>query len=132
MLDYQYFNDHYNLIAVDLNKQKELDVDSTAIQQIEFYGMLKTNSQVCKVLEKPKETILQFSKGTTKVLWIIEMVKYSKVNVKLTDTQLQKLKTAVENKTGTTLRMGLKMLGGNDLPHEWLLTTKQKKPKKCI
>ena len=54
------------------------------------------------------------------------MVKYSKVNVKLTDTQLQKLKTAVENKTGTTLRMSLKMLGGNDLPHEWLLTTKQK------
>ena len=54
------------------------------------------------------------------------MVEYSKVNTKLTDTQLQKLKTAVENKTGTTLRMGLKMFDGNDLPHELLLTTRQK------
>ena len=54
------------------------------------------------------------------------MVEYSKVNVKLTDTQLKKLKTAVKNKTGTTLRMSLKMLDGNDLSHELLLTTRQK------
>ena len=62
LLDYQYFKDHYNLIAIDLSKQKELDADSRAIQQIEFYGMLKTNSRVCTVLEKSKETVLQFSK----------------------------------------------------------------------
>ena len=54
------------------------------------------------------------------------MVEYSKVNVKLSDTQLKKLKTAVKNKTGTTLRMSLKMFNGNDLPHELLLTTRQK------
>ena len=48
------------------------------------------------------------------------------VNVKLTDMQLKKLKTAVKNKRGTTLRMSLKMLDGNDLPHELLLTTRQK------
>ena len=54
------------------------------------------------------------------------MVEYSKVNVKLSDAQLKKLKTAVKNKTGTTLRMSLKMLEGNDLPHELLLTTRQK------
>ena len=54
------------------------------------------------------------------------MIEYSKVNVKLTDTQLKKLKTAVKNKTGTTLRTNLKMLNGNDLPHELLLTTRQK------
>ena len=71
LLDYQYFKDHYNLIAVDLSKQKELDADSRAIQQIEFYGMLKTNSQVCTVLEKSKETMLEFYKGTAKVLWIM-------------------------------------------------------------
>ena len=46
------------------------------------------------------------------------MVEYSKVNVKLTNTQLKKLKSAVKNKTGTTLRMNLKMLDGNDLPDE--------------
>ena len=56
------------------------------------------------------------------------MVEYSKVNVKLSDTQLKKLKSAVKNKTGTTLRMSLKMLDGNDLPHE-LLLTKDKKTK---
>ena len=54
------------------------------------------------------------------------MVKYSKVNVKLTDMQLKKLKTAVKNKTGTTLWMNSKMLDGNDLSHELLLTTRAK------
>ena len=52
------------------------------------------------------------------------MVEYSQVNVKLTDTQLKK-KTAVNN-SATTLRMSLKMLGGDDLPHEFLLATKQR------
>ena len=54
------------------------------------------------------------------------MVEYSNLNVKLTDTQLKKLKTVVKNKTGTTLKINLKMLDGKDLPHELLLTTKQK------
>ena len=54
------------------------------------------------------------------------MVEYSNVNVKLTDTQQKKLKTAIKNKTGTTLRMSLKIFDGNDLPHELLLTTRQK------
>ena len=54
------------------------------------------------------------------------MVKYNKVNVKLSSTQLKKLKTAVKNKTGKTLRINLKMFNGNNLPHELLLTTRQK------
>ena len=54
------------------------------------------------------------------------MVEYSIVNVKLSETQLKKLKTAVKNKTGTTSRMSLKMFDGNDLPHELLLTTRSK------
>ena len=54
------------------------------------------------------------------------MVEYSKVNVNLSYTQLKKLKTAVKNKTGTTMRMNLKMLDGNNLPNELLLTTRQK------
>ena len=61
------------------------------------------------------------------------MVQYSKANVKLTDTQLKKLKTAVKNKTRTSLTMSLKMFDGNNLPHELLLTTRQKnKTKKCL
>ena len=54
------------------------------------------------------------------------MVEYSKVNVKLPDAQLKKLKTAVKDKTRTTLRMILKMFNGNDLPHELLMTTRRK------
>ena len=54
------------------------------------------------------------------------MVKYSKVNVKLSDTQLKKLKTAVKNKTETTLTINLKMFNGNNLPDVLLLPTRQK------
>ena len=68
LLDYQYFKDHYQLTAVDLSKQKELDADPRAIQQTEFYGMLKTNLQVRTVLKKSKETVSTFYKGTAKVL----------------------------------------------------------------
>ena len=54
------------------------------------------------------------------------MVEYSKVNVKLTDAQLEKLKTAAKNKTGTTLKMSLKISDVNNLPHELLLTKRAK------
>ena len=62
------------------------------------------------------------------------MVEYSKVNLKLSDTQLKKLKTAAKDKTRTTLRMSLKMFAENDLPCELLLTTRlrKNKSKKCI
>ena len=54
------------------------------------------------------------------------MVEYSKVNVKLSDSQLNKLKNAVKDKTGTTIRINFKMFNENGLPHELLLTTRQK------
>ena len=54
------------------------------------------------------------------------MVEYSKVNVKLSDTQLKNFKNPVKNKTGTTLRISTGMFHGNNLPHELLLTTRQK------
>ena len=48
------------------------------------------------------------------------------MNVKLSDRQLKKLKTAVKKKTETTLRVNLKILDGNYLPHKLLLKTRQK------
>ena len=54
------------------------------------------------------------------------MVEYSKVNVKLSDAQTKKLKDAVKDNTRTTLRIDLKMFNENDLPHELLLTRRQK------
>ena len=41
MLRIAYFKNHYRIIAVELSRQKELDADSKAIQQIEFVGQLK-------------------------------------------------------------------------------------------
>ena len=67
LLDYSYFLKHYKLIAVDLSKQKELDADPRAIQQIEFKYMLGKDSTIYWVLERSKETILEFYKGTVKV-----------------------------------------------------------------
>ena len=73
LLDFVYFEKDYKLIAVDLSKQKALDADPKAIQQIIFTGKIKateadTRVIIYYILEKSKETILEFSKGTTKVL----------------------------------------------------------------
>ena len=69
LLDCQYFKDHYDLIqSILAKKKKELDGDQKTIQQLEFYGMIDTSSQVCTILEKLKQTVLEFYKGRTKVL----------------------------------------------------------------
>ena len=67
LFDFNCFHKHYKLVAVDLSKQKELDADPRAIQQIEFKYMLGTNSTIYWVLETSKKTILEFDKGTVKV-----------------------------------------------------------------
>ena len=53
------------------------------------------------------------------------MVQYIKINAKLSNLQLNKLKTAVKNNEGTTLRISTKMFNSDNLPHELLLTTRQ-------
>ena len=67
LLNLTYFDKHYKLLAVDLSKQKVLDADPRAIQQIEYKYMLGTNSTTYWIFEKSKETILEFYKGTVKV-----------------------------------------------------------------
>ena len=58
----------YRLIAADLSKQKALDAESRAIQQIVFTGKADNQINVYYILEQSKETILEFSKGAAKVL----------------------------------------------------------------
>ena len=53
------------------------------------------------------------------------MVEYTKVNVKLTNLQLSKLKKAVKNNDGATLQISIRNFNKEDLPHELLLTTRQ-------
>ena len=67
-MDFNCFNKKYILIAADLSKQKALDADLRAIQQIIFTGKTSADVTIYYILEKSKETILQFSKGTTKAL----------------------------------------------------------------
>ena len=67
-MDFAYFEKSYRLIAVDLSKQKALDADPRAIQQINFIGTASQNIVIYYILEQLKETILQYSKGTTNVL----------------------------------------------------------------
>ena len=68
LLDFAYFENNYGLIAADLRKQKVLDANSRAIQQIIFTGNVTALTIVFYILEKSKETILEFAKRTTKVL----------------------------------------------------------------
>ena len=53
------------------------------------------------------------------------MVKYTKINCKLTNVQLNKLKESVKSNEGATLRLGIKNFHKDELPHELLLTTRQ-------
>ena len=73
LLDFAYFEKNYRLIAADLSKQKALDGDSRAIQQIIFSGKIKATEAITRVtinyiLEQSKETMLGFAKGAAKVL----------------------------------------------------------------
>ena len=58
------------LISIDLSKQKKLDADPKTKQQINFIGNLdREEGEMFFIIEEGKETILDFSKGTVKVLW---------------------------------------------------------------
>ena len=99
------------MIAVDLYKQKELDADPRAIQQIEFYGKLRTNSQVCTVLEKSKEKIekvkivVKNEQGTT-LRMNARMFNGNNLphELFLTQRQTTKLRNNIENNLQTDIK----------------------------
>ena len=70
LLDYAYFKDYYKMIAMDLSKQQALYADLRAIQQINFTANLNIvrNTRIYFILKEAKETVLNFSQGTIKVL----------------------------------------------------------------
>ena len=111
LLDYKYFKGNYKLLAADLSKQKALGADSRAIQQIIFTGKISSSKYT-------NNNLLHSWTIKSNNAWILQInnknVVTSKVNIKLSDTQIKKL------------RMSLKMFDGNNLPHELLLTKRQK------
>ena len=58
------------MTAIDLSKQQALDADTRAIQQINFTANLDRggNTTIFFIIEEAKETVLDFSQGTVKVL----------------------------------------------------------------
>ena len=69
-LDYNYFNNYYRIIAIDLSKQQALDADPKAIQQINFTENLDRTAgeTMFFIIEEAKEAVLGFSRGIVKVL----------------------------------------------------------------
>ena len=63
LLDYTYFKDHYKMIAIDLSKQRELDADPRAIQEINFTANLDRDNgaTIFFIIEEAKETVFEFS-----------------------------------------------------------------------
>ena len=123
------------MIVVDLSKQQALDADPRAIQQINFTENLDRagNTRVYIILEEAKETILDFSQGTVKVLQIfnliyIKMTQYNSLNVKLSNSQLNKLKSSIKNETNVVLRISSNMVSNSNdntnFPHDLLLTNR--------
>ena len=70
LLDYTYSKKYYKMIAIDLSKQKALDADPRAIEQINFTANLDRdgNTRFYFILEEVKETVFEFSQGAVKVL----------------------------------------------------------------
>ena len=72
LLTYPYFKGTYKMIAIDLNKQQILGSDPRATEKINFTANLDRagtgNTRIYFILEETKETILNFSQGTVKVL----------------------------------------------------------------
>ena len=68
LLDFAYLKKNYRLIAANLSKQKALDADLRAIQQIIFTGKVDAAAVIYYIYEKSKETVLEFYKGSIKIL----------------------------------------------------------------
>ena len=70
LLDCIYFKNYYKMIAVDSTKQKALDADPKAIQQINFTANLNIpgRTRIYFILEEAKETVFEFTQGTVKAL----------------------------------------------------------------
>ena len=144
LLDYSYFANTYKMIAVDLSKQQALDADPRAIQQINITANLDRagNTRVHFILEEANRNYSRlFTRNSNSIVNKIifnlntcvyntyKMTQYNSLNVKLSNSQLNKLKSSIKNETDVVLRISSNMVtNSNDntnFPHELLLTNRQ-------
>ena len=114
------------MIAVDLSKQQALEVDFKVIQQINFTADLYRagNARFYFILE---EWRISYNIIKSFNFYQYKMTHYNALNVKLSNSQLNKLKLAIKNETEVVLRLSLNMIVGNEanFPHKLLLTNRQ-------
>ena len=112
---------YYKRIAIDLLKQQALYADSKSMQQINFTDNLEQdgNTAMFFIIQKAKETILDFSQGIVKVLQICSelieyqcrMTQYNTLNEKLSNSQLKKLIRGIKTGTQVTLNPSSNVVG---------------------
>ena len=89
------------MIAINLSKHQKLDSDPKTIQQINFTGNLEQQATIFFISKEAKETVLDFSQGTVKVFYFYfllqyKMTQHNTLNVKLPNSQLNKLKSTIK------------------------------------
>ena len=84
------------------------------------------NTTMFFIIEEAKETVLGYSQGTINVLWAwfnfyqYKMMQYNSLNVKLSNSQLNKLKSSIKNESEVVLRLSSNMIGDDEtnFPHK--------------
>ena len=138
LLDYIYFKNYYKLIVVDLSSQQALDADPKAIQQINFTVSLDRsgNTRTYFILEEVNELFTRNCKSfvnailfsaTSLNFYQYKMTQYDSLNLKLSNSQLNEVNSAIKNETEVVLRLSSNMVGDDEtnFPHKLLLTKRQ-------
>ena len=138
LLDYIYFKNYYKLIVVDLSNQQALDADPKAIQQINFTVSLDRsgNTRTYFILEEVNELFTRNCKSfvnaipfsaTSLNFYQYKMTQYDSLNLKLSNSQLNEVNSAIKNETEVVLRLSSNMVGDDEtnFPHKLVLTKRQ-------
>ena len=138
LLDYIYFKNYYKLIVVDLSNQQGLDADPKAIHQINFTASLDRagNTRTYFILEEVNELFTRNCKSfvnaipfsaTSLIFYQYKMTQYDSLNLKLSNSQLNEVNSAIKNETEVVLRLSSNMVGDDEtsFPHKLLLTKRQ-------
>ena len=130
------------MTVIHLSKHEALDADPKAIQEINFSANLDRdgNTTIFFIIKEAKKTILHFSQGTVKVLWMvfynlatacstslfcfniipIKKTQYNTLNLQLSNSQINKLKYGVKNNTGVTLDILSNVTGDSNHENSFL------------
>ena len=118
------------MIATDLSKQQVLVADSRAIRQINFTVNLDIagNTTMLFIIEEAREIVLDLPQGTFCKFnfYQYKMTQYNSLNINLSNSQLNKLKSAIKNESEVVLRLSSDIFDDDEtnFPHEFLLTNR--------